>query len=62
MSTVLRTKTLRWVALSPEERRTLRVALNYWAAKWAMPHGLPATPEGQAEVDRITRLLELLSH
>jgi len=60
MSTVLRTKTVRWVALSDEDRRTLVVALKYWSTKWAMARALPATPDGQAELARIQRLIETL--
>ena len=42
------------------ERRTLRAALNYLRAKWDAAPALRATPDGQAEWDRIHRLLDRL--
>ena len=42
------------------DRRTVRAALNYLRAKWDAAPALRATPDGQAEWDRIHRLLDRL--
>lgn len=49
------------LVLSAEEARTLAVALHLWRARWAMVPELAATRDGQAELDRVTRLLAEVS-